>query len=146
MKPLTNVLALFALFSNSQFALAQTINPPEQEIPLAGSPFAVTTTPDSKYVFASLSGAANGIAVIKQERTSATLVRVLATGGGTYGLIVTPDGRYLLDTVQPLGSATSPQGVRFWVLFRQERALGRLRSVCLTTHALSSSPTKTTKP
>jgi DNA-binding beta-propeller fold protein YncE len=113
MKPLTNVLALFALFSNSQFALAQTINPPEQEIPLAGSPFAVTTTPDSKYVFASLSGAANGIAVIKQERTSATLVRVLATGGGTYGLIVTPDGRYLLDTVQPLGSATSPQGVQF---------------------------------
>ena len=112
-KAFTNFLAAFAILSNIQPALAQTINPPKQEISLAGSPFAVTTTPDGRYVFASLSGAANGIAVIKQEHTSATLVRVLATGGGTYGLIVTPDGRYLLDTVQPIGSATTPQGVQF---------------------------------
>ena len=55
----------------------------------------------------------NGIAVIKQEHTSATLVGVLATGGGTYGLIATPDGTYLLDTVQPVGGATTPQGVQF---------------------------------
>ena len=113
MKAFTNFLAAFAILSNIQPALAQTINPPKQEISLAGSPFAVTTTPDGRYVFASLSGAANGIAVIKQEHTSATLVRVLATGGGTYGLIVTPDGRYLLDTVQPIGSATTPQGAQF---------------------------------
>jgi DNA-binding beta-propeller fold protein YncE len=112
-KAFTNFLAAFAILSNIQPALAQTINPPKQEISLAGSPFAVTTTPDGRYVFASLSGAANGIAVIKREHTSATLVRVLATGGGTYGLIVTPDGRYLLDTVQPIGSATTPQGVQF---------------------------------
>ena len=112
MKAFTNFLAAFALLSNIQPALAQTINPPKQEISLAGSPFAVTTTPDGRYVFASLSSAANGIAVIKQEHTSATLMRVLATGGGTYGLIVTPDGRYLLDTVQPIGSATTPQGVQ----------------------------------
>jgi DNA-binding beta-propeller fold protein YncE len=113
MKAFPNFLAAFALLSNSQFALAETINPPKQEISLMGSPFAVTSTPDGRYVFASLSGAANGIAVIKQEHTSATLVRVLATRGGTYGLIVTPDGRYLLDTVQPVGSATTPQGVQF---------------------------------
>ena len=97
-KAFTNFLAAFAILSNIQPALAQTINPLKQEISLAGSPFAATTTPDGRYVFASLSGAANGIAVIKQEHTSATLVRVLATGGGTYGLIVTPDGRYLLDS------------------------------------------------
>jgi DNA-binding beta-propeller fold protein YncE len=113
MKAFPNLLLAFAILSDGHFALAQTINPPKQEITLTGSPFAVATTPDGRYVFASLSGAANGIAVIKQERNSATLVRVLATGGGTYGLTVTPNGRYLLDTVQPVGSTTTPQGVQF---------------------------------
>jgi hypothetical protein len=113
MKAFTNFLAAFAILSNIQPALAQTVNPPKQEISLAGSSFSLTTTPDGRYVFTSLSGAANGIAMIKQDHTSATLVRVLGTGGGTYGLIATPDGRYLLDTVQPVGSATTPQGVQF---------------------------------
>jgi DNA-binding beta-propeller fold protein YncE len=109
----TFFLAALGILSNVYPAPAQTINPPKQEISLAGSPFAVATSPDGRYVFASLSGSANGIAVIKQGQTSASLVQLLATGGGTYGLTVTPDGRYLLDTVQPLGSATSPQGVQF---------------------------------
>ena len=42
MKAFPNFLAAFALLSNSQFALAETINPPKQEISLMGSPFAVT--------------------------------------------------------------------------------------------------------
>jgi hypothetical protein len=63
---LSVVLAALGVLSNMGTALAQTINPQEQDISLAGSPFAVTTTPDGRYVFASLSGSANGIAVIKQ--------------------------------------------------------------------------------
>jgi len=109
----STLLTVSAILSSSYLSPAQTINPPEQEISLAGSPFAVTTTPDGRYVFASLSGTANGIAVIQQDRTSASLVQVLATGGGTYGLAVTSDGRYLLDTVQPIGSATASPGVQF---------------------------------
>ena len=42
----------------------------------------------------------------------AQFVRVLPTGGGAWGLTVTQDGRYLLDTVQPAGGATTPQGVQ----------------------------------
>ena len=80
MRAFTNFLTAFAILSNIQPALAQTIDPPKQEISLSGSPFAVTTTPDGRYVFGSLSGAANGIAVIKQEHTSATLVRCLPPG------------------------------------------------------------------
>jgi hypothetical protein len=109
LKALTNFLAAFAILTNSQYALAQTINPPKQEISPTGSPFAVSTTPDGRYVFASLSGAANGIAVIKQEHTSATLVRVLAAGGGTYGLIVTPDRRTAMG---PLSRRPTPLSYR----------------------------------
>ena len=121
---------------------------------MAGSPFAVTTSTDGRYVFASLSGAANGIAVIKQSQNSATLVRVLATGGGTFGLTVTHDGRYLLDTVQSIGSATAPQGVQFIdvhkaITGQADAILGTVPTgtgVYPTTIALSSSPMKTTKP
>jgi hypothetical protein len=74
MKAFTNFLAAFAILSHIQPALAQTINPPKQGISLADSPFALTTTPDGRYVFASLSGCANGTAVIKQEHTSVTLL------------------------------------------------------------------------
>jgi DNA-binding beta-propeller fold protein YncE len=125
---ITLVAALAALTS-SYPALAQSINPPIQEISLPGSPFAVTTTPDGRYVFASLSGDANGIAIVRtqpgtnfpafgkrkfatQGQPSASLVRILATGGGNWGLAVTPDGRYLLDTVQPIGKAATPQGLQ----------------------------------
>lgn len=113
MKSLTLVFASFlAALANVNSALSQPFNPPQQQIALAGSPFAVTTSTDGRWVFASLSGAANGIAIIKQSGGSATLVGVLPTGGGTFGLAVTRDGKYLLDTVQPIGTATSPQGVQ----------------------------------
>ena len=80
MKPL-NLILTFLLSGSSvaRLAPAQTITPLTQEISLPGSPFAVTTSTDGHYVFASLSGNANGIAIIRQERNSATLVRVLAT-------------------------------------------------------------------
>src|SRR5271170_4920239 len=93
-------IIVLAVLGDAGLVRAQTINPRQQDISLAGSPFAVTTTPDGQYVFASLSGAATGIAIIKQGTISASLIRVLPTGGGVFGLTVTPDGKYLLDTVQ----------------------------------------------
>lgn len=109
---LAAAIATAALITAAPGASAQAINPTLQDISLPGSPFAVTPTSDGRYAFASLSGATNGIAIIRQNGTSSSLVRVLPTGGGTYGLTVTADGRYLLDTVQPVGDATSPQGVQ----------------------------------
>jgi DNA-binding beta-propeller fold protein YncE len=109
---LVAVFAVSALLSGPSLASAQAINPTLQDVSLPGSPFAVVSTPDGKYVFASLSGATNGIAIIKQGPSSASLVRVLPTGGGAFGLTVTRDGRYLLDTVQPIGAATTPQGAQ----------------------------------
>ena len=106
------VLAVSALLSAAPYASAQAISPTLQQLSLPGSPFAVTSTPDGRYAFASLSGATSGIAIIKQDRTSASLVSVLATGGGAWGLTVTRDGRYLLDTVQPPTSSVTPEGVQ----------------------------------
>jgi DNA-binding beta-propeller fold protein YncE len=105
-------LLVSAPLSVASVASAQPLTPSLQSISLPGSPFAVAPAPDGQYVFASLSGATGGIAIIKQGPSSASLVRVLATGGGTWGLAITRNGRYLLDTVQPLGGATSPQGVQ----------------------------------
>ena len=109
---LITVFAVSALLISPTLASAQPINPTLQNLALPGSPFAVTPTPDGRYAFASLSGATNGIAIIKQGPSTASLVRVLPTGGGAWGLTVTQDGRYLLDTVQPTGGATTPQGVQ----------------------------------
>ena len=109
---ITTIFAALTVLSSSYPACAQAINPTEQEIALAGSPFAVAVTPNGQYVFASLSGATNGIAIIKQGHSSASLVRVLATGGGTFGLTVTPDGKYLLDTVQAINGSTTPSGAQ----------------------------------
>jgi DNA-binding beta-propeller fold protein YncE len=105
-------LALGALLGNAAGASAQAIDPTVQDLSLPGSPFAVASTPDGHYVFASLSGDTNGIAIIRQDRASATLVRVLPTGAAAYGLTVSRDGRYLLDDVIPDGGATSPQGMQ----------------------------------
>ena len=115
---LISALVLSALPSVSSTASAQSISPSLQSVSLPGSPFAVTPTPNGQYVFASLStegsptGTTNGIAIIKQGRFSASLVRILPTGGETWGLAITRNGRYLLDTVQPAGDATTPQGVQ----------------------------------
>jgi DNA-binding beta-propeller fold protein YncE len=109
----TAVLAAMIVSANPYPSNAQAIaNPPIQEIALPGSPFAVAATRDGKYVFASLSGATSGIAILKQGTNSLSLVRILPTGGGAFGLAITSDSRYLLDTVQPSRSATIPSGVQ----------------------------------
>jgi DNA-binding beta-propeller fold protein YncE len=105
-------VAALAVWGASSTTLAQTIYPTEQDIDLPGSPFAAAVSVDGQYAFASLSGNANGIAIIKQDQVSASLVRVLDTGGGTFGLTVTPDGKYLLDTVQAVSGGTTPSGAQ----------------------------------
>src|SRR5262245_13254080 len=92
---------------------ADFIDPLKQEIHLPGSVFAVTTTRNGKYVFASTSGPQSGIAILKQKQSSASLVRFLATEGDALGLVLTRDGRYLLAAVRPKGARTSPAGVQF---------------------------------
>lgn len=105
-------LAIAALCSAPAFASAQPITPTLQTLALPGSPFAVVSTPDGRYAFATLTGATSGIAIIRQHRTTATLVRVLPTGAGAWGLTITHDGRYLLDTVsadpEPGGTSSGP--------------------------------------
>jgi DNA-binding beta-propeller fold protein YncE len=111
------VLAVGALASGPALASTQAPGPTpatrpiQQDVSLPGSPFATAATPDGKYVFASLSGAVSGIAIVKQGPRTARLVRVLPTGSPAYGLTVTRDGKYLLDTVQAQSSA-EPTGVQ----------------------------------
>ena len=62
---LVAAFAVAALLSGPSLASAQAINPTLQDLSLPGSPFAVTSTPDGKYAFASLSGGTSGIAIIK---------------------------------------------------------------------------------
>jgi len=88
-----------------------------QEIALPGSPFAVTTTPDGQYLFVSMianqKGGRNGIAIIRQRKPSASLIRVFNTGGDTFGLAMTSDGKYLVDTVQTEDGSAAPEGAQF---------------------------------
>lgn len=109
---LAAMTAAGALLTGLASASGQTISPAQQDISLPGSPFAVTTTPDGEYAFASLSGATDGIAIIKQGQQSASLVGVLPTGGATFGLTVTANGKYLLDTVQRVAGSTTPAGAQ----------------------------------
>jgi DNA-binding beta-propeller fold protein YncE len=88
------------------------ITPTEQDVALPGSPFAVASTPDGRYVFASLSGDANGIAILAQGPASAKLLSILPTGGSAWGLTVSANGAYLLDTVQPVAGSSTPAGVQ----------------------------------
>jgi DNA-binding beta-propeller fold protein YncE len=53
-----------------------------------------------------------GIAIIKQGGSSASLVGVLPTGGAAFGLTVTANGKYLLDTVQEVGDSATPSGMQ----------------------------------
>src|SRR5262245_21658583 len=87
------------------------LDPLKQEIHLPGSVFAVTTTRNGKYVFASTSGPQSGIAILKQKHSFASPVRFLATEGDALGLVLTRDGRCLLAAVRPKGARTSPAGV-----------------------------------
>ncbi|HUA32165.1 MAG TPA: hypothetical protein VMA09_01060 [Candidatus Binataceae bacterium] len=108
--------AILAITGISDRVFAQSINPESQEIQLAGSPFAIVTTPDGGYVFVSMGAflphSSNGIAIIKQRGNSASLLRVLETGGDTFGLTITSDGRYLVDTVQTEKGSTAPEGAQ----------------------------------
>jgi DNA-binding beta-propeller fold protein YncE len=111
-------------------AFAQAINPVQQDIDLTGSPFAVAVSPDGRYVFASLSGDASGIAIIEQGPKTATLLRVFATGAPTFGLTVTHDGRYLLDTVQPGAGSTIPSGAQ--IIDLQKAVAGKPDAILAT--------------
>lgn len=82
-----------------------------QHVSLPGSPFGVLTTRDGRYVFVSLSGPTNGVAVLQQGKPFAAVVRLVATCGPAFGLTMTNDGRYLLVAIQGGGSCTS--GVQF---------------------------------
>ncbi len=48
------LLTVSTIMGSSHPSQAQTIFPLQQEIPLPGAVFAVTTTPDSKYILASM--------------------------------------------------------------------------------------------
>lgn len=78
---------------------------PLTQISLPGSPFGTVASPDHRFVFTSLSGATNGIAVIRTEGNTSTLVRVVPTAGGAWGLALSHDGRLLVAAVQPQGLA-----------------------------------------
>jgi hypothetical protein len=84
----------------------------QQQIPLPGSPFAAITTPDGRYVFVSMGGASSGVAVIRQRKTFATDVQMIATCGPAFGLAMTKNGRYLLVAVQA-GKSCPSGGVQF---------------------------------
>jgi len=57
-----------------------------QKIALPGFPFGVITTPDGRFVFASLVGSTNGIAVLARDRDTYQLIHVVPTDGGAAGL------------------------------------------------------------
>ncbi|HJZ37996.1 MAG TPA: hypothetical protein VJ204_17130, partial [Solirubrobacterales bacterium] len=132
---LFSTFVMTALLGIASVASAQPITPSPITVPLPNSTLAVQPTTDGQYVFDSLSSevkgtgvvngsGTNGIAVIKQEPGSASVVRILQTGGETFGLTITPDGKYLIDAVQPNGckggtkttcgpeTDTSPTGVQ----------------------------------
>jgi DNA-binding beta-propeller fold protein YncE len=133
---LFSTFVVTAFLGISSIASAQPINPGRQTVPLPDSTLAVQPTVDGQYVFDSLSSEVkvsgqvangsgnNGVAIIKQEADSANLVRILQTGGETFGLTITPDGKYLIDAIQSDGcsggtaatcgpeTATSPTGVQ----------------------------------
>lgn len=87
-------------------------SPVQQQIPLPGYPFAAITTPNGRYVFVSMSGAYNGIAVIRQNATFASFEQIIPTCGGSRGLAMTSDGNYLLAAVAN-GPSCPSGGVQF---------------------------------
>jgi DNA-binding beta-propeller fold protein YncE len=108
-----------AILGISRLALAQTIYPVQQQIPLQGSPFAAITTLDGRYVFVSMviTPTTGGIAVIRQQKNFATLnPTIITTCGSAHGMAMSKDGRYLLVTVQEGTSCPSDgtsNGVQF---------------------------------
>jgi DNA-binding beta-propeller fold protein YncE len=101
-----------AILGISDLSSAQAINPVQQQIPLPGSPFAAITNPNGRYVFVSIKGATNGVAVLRQKRTFAAVVQMIPTCGPAFGLAMSRGGRYLLVAVQA-GSSCPSGGVQF---------------------------------
>jgi len=98
-----------AILGISSRSSAQAINPVQQKIPLPGPPFAAVTTLDGRYVFVSMGPPANAIAVIRQDKTVATAVQMIATSGSAFGLAMSTSGRYLLVAVQTDGTSGGVQ-------------------------------------
>src|SRR5271170_2972251 len=86
-----------AILSTSDPSPAQTINPAQQKISVPGSPFAVITTRDGRYVFVSLviTPTTGGVAVIRQRKNSATIKGIISTCGSAHGMAISKGGRYL---------------------------------------------------
>jgi hypothetical protein len=106
------ILAVASILGASDPSSAQTIKPVQQQIPLPGPPFAAVTTLDGRYVFVSMAAPTNAIAVIRQKKTFATPVQMIATCGPAFGLAMSKSGRYLLVAVQA-GSSCPSGGVQF---------------------------------
>ncbi len=106
------ILAVASILGASGPSSAQTINPVQQQIPLPGPPFAAITTLDGRYVFVSMAAPTNAIAVIRQKKTFATPVQMIATCGPASGLAMSKGGRYLLVAVHG-GNSCPSGGVQF---------------------------------
>jgi hypothetical protein len=89
----------------SRAALGQTPLAFEQQVALPGSPFAVQTTPDVQWAFASLGGRSLGIAVFKHDNRGYQLVRIVPTAGPARGLALSRDGSLLFAVTSPRGVA-----------------------------------------
>ncbi|WP_298624395.1 hypothetical protein [uncultured Legionella sp.] len=63
-------------------------SPGQQQIPLPGNSFAAITSPDGRYVFVSMNGAYNGIAVIQHSAAFASVEQLIPTCGPARGLMV----------------------------------------------------------
>lgn len=97
-------LAWIAALTASASALAGQA---AQQIALPGSPFAVVPNLDASTLFVSISnqtsGQTNGIAIVGNGSGTASLERVLPTGGRPFGLALSANGRYLIGAVQAAG-------------------------------------------
>jgi hypothetical protein len=65
-------------------------------IALPGNPFAVKPTSDGCWVFASVSGANGGIAVLKRQDGRIAMVRVVPVAPAPAGIVLTHDGKLLI--------------------------------------------------
>ncbi|WP_162787880.1 YncE family protein [Chromobacterium haemolyticum] len=73
--------------------------PQAQLLTLPGSPFGITASTDSHWLFVGLSGAVNGIAIVNTRTSSLQLARVVKTNGPIFGVALSRDGRYLAAVV-----------------------------------------------
>ena len=96
----------------SAFSSTQAVNPVQQQIPLPGSPFAVVTSRDGRYVFVSMTSPTSAVAVLRQRNNYAAVVQMIPTCGPAFGLAMSKGGRHLLVAVQS-GRSCPSGGVQF---------------------------------